>query len=207
MGERCGELNLKVRGLGDRAFLCLQLSNRLKTKVKKERKGKCRKIINSTARAIAGLRLTLYITTVGSLTFARNVSEPPFPKNHLFSCTKTNEVSFAVSPQCFPLEEASSGAGGQLTSHGKGSSGTLGYILYESCVAVGRVLSCRGCSTPAWADGEGAAGGGWGSRGRQPGPRAPAHSRGSSPCPRRGACSWKAKQNCCCSENYHLGCP
>lgn len=107
--------------------------------MKKERGGKRRKIINSTARAIAGLRLTPYITTVGSLMFARNVSEPPFPKNHLFSCTKTNEVSFAVSLQCFPLEEASSGAGGQLTSHGKGSRGTRGYILCESRAAVGRV--------------------------------------------------------------------
>lgn len=108
--------------------------------MKKERRGKRRKIVNSAARAIARLRLTLYITTVGSLTCARNVPQPPFPKNHLFWCTKTNEVSFAVSLQCFPLEEASSGAGGQPTSHGKGSSGTLAYILRVSRAAAGRVL-------------------------------------------------------------------
>lgn len=119
----------------------------LKTKVRKERRGKCRKIINSTARIIKGLHLTLYITTVDSLMFAQNVSKPPFPKNHLFSCTKTNEVSLAISLQCFPLQAASSGAGGQLTSRGKGTSGTLACV---GCVAV-RVRCCTApcCSKQA----------------------------------------------------------
>lgn len=136
MVECCWELNLKVRGLGDGAFLCILLQNTLKTKVKKERRGKCRKIINSTACTIRALRLTLYITVVDSLMLVLNVSKPPFPKNHLFSCTKTNEVSLAISLQCFPL------AGGQLTSRGRGAQGTLACTLHGLHGRSSQVLLC-----------------------------------------------------------------
>lgn len=108
----------------------------LKTKVKKERRGKCRKIINSTACTIRALRLTLYITMVDSLMLVLNVSKPPFPKNHLFSCTKTNEVSLATSLQCFPL------AGGHLTSHGRGTQGTLTCTLHGLHGHASQVLHC-----------------------------------------------------------------
>lgn len=87
----------------------------LKPKVRKEERGKFCKIINNATHTIKGLPLTLYITTVGSLVFPQNISEP-FPKNHLISCTKTNEVSFLFFLLYFPLDEANSAEMRQVAS-------------------------------------------------------------------------------------------